>query len=91
MKIRTKLLIVSMLILFGLVGCAPLKLDRVGFEPPAQSDSTDAKTSFVNNLTYVRDSNTGICYAYHGHPAEKGFAFSTVPCENIPNHLLNDK
>jgi len=46
----------------------------------------DFKSAAVNNMTYVKDSRTGYCFALT-HIVDNRL-FTHVPCEGIPEYLL---
>ena len=42
----------------------------------------------LNNLVYVRDVRTGLCFAFYwGGSAHGGPGFTTVPCEAVLDYL----
>ncbi len=61
----------------------------------ARTSQPSAKTAkdIVNNLTYVQDQRSGICYAVveFAHPGEVGSnsaGITYVPCDKVPAEML---
>lgn len=77
-------------------GAIVLTCVRVSLKMPeeAQAEETghaqrllqNTANQIVNNIWYVKDPRTNLCFAYCYYL--DGMALATVPCEAIPPHLL---
>jgi len=58
---------------------------------PSKFGSGEAK-AFVEKITYVKDPDTGICFALvasrkTGNTSQSGMGITSVPCEAVADHL----
>lgn len=76
------------IVLLGIILLLVLGISRVCFSSPAEEEQQpDMGGVFVG---YIKDSRTDICFAYLSSPFTKG-SYVVVPCDRIPEKLLNKR
>ncbi len=66
-----------LLVSLSIVGCNNVN---------GNQDSKSFSNHIIQNIRYVKDNRTNICFAFY--QIATGPALAAVPCENIPSEML---
>lgn len=74
--------ILSVSVIMVLSGCGRTQLEK------EQNNQTNAK-ELIQNLVYIKDKKTGLCFAYTWHGGGYGGpAFTEVSCREVEDYLV---
>ena len=77
------------LLTFLISGCENPETVQVQKEAKRVQRLQSNANEVVDNIQYIKDLRTGLCFAYYwGGMANGGPALATVSCEAVPAHLL---
>lgn len=86
--------LILMVIITFVSGCTYSPEEQARYREQQERELSQRAISNIQSITYLKDSRTGLCYAYlwerlgRGDHSTGGPALTWVPCDSIPVDML---